>query len=475
MVGEISPDIISTISQIFNIPIVTLFISFPLGFVILYSLFYYNKKEWDKIGEIGKTIFSFFIGFSIYFIMKSYLTFLLFPLSWVIFQPELMSQIDNAISFILGAMFLVYLQEFIKNKYKKEKIISGTLKIFTFFSFLISFTLFATSISTFYSSFNFISGLSTAFGFITISFSFVGIFLISFFFKEKQARNVLKIFPTRSIYYLLAIVGIASFTIILNFLLPHISYYNIIESGYLIDGKDLAPVTWNQQFWENYKAIRIPLKIENSGFFGWIPLDYGDMVLNFSIPYLNISFNGTNFFIRNNTFPDDQTTKIFGIKNMTIDETANKALLFFDRYSFLDNKRLEKIYLEGYESIKINESYYKFEYLDPKVDNNSVYLSFKVANNLSKGLDFKDVGLFSYKYSFSECKIQEINGFFTNHSSSFPIPIVGHCEVDICILSFEYEGVYILNENYRGFIKLNIANLNPNSEIEFNISLNCSK
>lgn len=476
MVGEISPDIISTISQIFNIPVINLFVSFPLGFVILYSLFYYNKREWDKIGEIGKTIFSFFIGFSIYFIMKFYLTFLLLPLTWVIFQPELLSQIDNFISFILGATFLVYLQQFIKNKYRKEKIINGALKIFTFFSLLISFTLFAISISTLYSSLNFTSGLPSALGIITISFSFVGIFLIGSFFKEKKAKKVMNIFPKKPLFYLFAIAVFISSILILNyFFLPKVAYYSTIEKSYLIDGKNYMPIEWNQQFWSSYKAVEIPIKIENGGFFGWIPIDYGNMVFNISVPLINASFNNTNFLIQNNTFPNEQITKSLGLKNMTIDESFNKVLLFFDRYSFLDNKRLNNMFLDGYETTSINESYYDFNYSYPQIDNNSVLLQADVVNRLPKSLEFQNIFLFAYKNNqFSDCKFQKINGILRNSTFIFNLGNqYGSCEKDVCYLSFPHgESVYIVNE---GYIKVNMIQLNPNTEINFSVLLNCTE
>ena len=478
------PDITDFTSMIISslgISPLSLIISFPLGFVILYSILFKNS-EWNRVGEIGKTIFSFFIGYSIFTITRFFVWFLIMPISAVLYQSDLPSQTDNIVNTLLAAFFIFYLADFIQNKRKKEGIINIIFKVFLLSTALVIFVLLIMLTSIYFSSLSFISGFTLVFIFLSFIFSFFGAYIIILFLKNRQIKKVTsfkikiskrnrKYISTK--YVLIALVIIFTiFTVILSFLIPHVTYYDIKEKEVLIDGNRLS--LFNQQFWSSYRNVEMPIKIENSGYLGWIPIDYKDIITNVSDPYFIINTSDGVFNIQEHAFPNEYITKLFSLKNATIDKPINKFILFFDKYTFLDSNKIGIITLNGYKGINLSKESYNVKYFDPEISENSVLIKIPIENNMPNDIEFKNIGIFYSGNRFSSCILNNSYGEFTNYTNTRILS--SSCSSQSCesysyfdyppYISIVMEGNNVMTRSIK---------LSHYSKVNIIISLNCTK
>ena len=471
MAGPDVTDFTSMVSQTLGISPLSLIISFPLGFVILYSILS-KRKEWNKIGELGKTIFSFFIGYSIFTITRFFVWFLLMPFSAITYQPELSLQTDNITNSLLAIFFIFYLAGFIQSKPKESKIIDTVFKIYFLSTVTIGLALIVMFISVYFSALSFISNFVLVYVFLSIIFSGFGTYLIFLFLKKKQIRKVTKFsFVGKRELLVFIVIFIVSIAV-LNYLLPHVVYYDVIEKEILIDGRQGL---YNQQFWTTYRNIEIPIKIENSGYMGWIPIDYRDIIINFSEPYfiMNISSHASSIY--ENSFPNEYITKATSLKNATIDESFGKFILFFDRYTFLNIDELSNITLNGYKSVNLSKDSYSVKYSGPEINENDVLLKILIENKMSNDIEFRNMEIFYSGNQFSSCSLNTVLGEFDNITNTMVLRI-GSCSPNSCELYSYFDNAphaYIVMES-NNIIARNIK-LTPYSRMNITINLNCTK
>jgi len=427
-------DIVDLILQTSNLPPISLLIILLVGYSFIFTMFYRNKKIWDKFGGTDKIILSSIIGLGFYYLSFLSLS-LIFQSNGFLFNEMVPIPIITSYTILFSESVICMLWlYFLIKEIDIKTILVKSLKYFYYGFICIIVASILIGIVTFFTPYRMIS-LQYIFYSLLLS---IPLYVIGIFKKilSKKGKTSFNKYTAEFLkrYFLIkllivAIVVILIFGAFRAILFPSITYYEKTTSLYYFDGGEYQIEYLNRQpdlyVWKAYRLVSKPTIIHNSGIFGWLPLEYNNIIEDdlttesqqkFSVLINTTEGKSYTVYISN---PYKYTLDILqneiGIKNITLDSANKKILLHFDKFKELSVNKIKSINLIGWEYTE-NRNFSIVEG-NPSVAENWIVLYTNFTNNLDSDAEFHFLTLSQfarYKSNWEDCKISSYRAYEFN-------------------------------------------------------------